>query len=92
MASRITKPGGSKPEKPWRDALMVAVNERGAGGAKNLRRIAEQCVEAALNGDMHAIKEIGDRLDGKAPQGFDLTPTDGGGVITVQWRRPADSD
>jgi len=40
-----------------------------------LAKIAQKCVEAAVEGDMQAIKEIGDRIDGKAPQSLDVTTT-----------------
>ena len=40
-----------------------------------LAKIAQKCVEAAMEGDMSAIKEIGDRIDGKAPQSLDVTNT-----------------
>ena len=73
MAARRTKPGGSKPDKVWTDALRLAVHELRADPAngkklKALRLIARAIVDAALKGDMTAIKEIGDRLDGKARQ------------------------
>lgn len=68
MAARKTPSGGSKSDKPWRDALMLAVNERAKNGDKKLRRVADAVVAAALDGDMAAAKEIGDRLDGKATQ------------------------
>ncbi len=38
--------------------------------------IADKCDQAALGGDMGAIKEIGDRLDGKPAQSHEVT---GGG-------------
>ena len=60
---------GRKGEKLWRDALRIAVNDEDHHGRKKLRAIAEKTVELALEGDMAAIKEIGDRMDGKAPQG-----------------------
>ena len=66
---------GRKGEKHWRDALRVAVNDAREGapaGRTKLREIAEKVVELALDGDMQAIKEIGDRMDGKAIQGVDL--------------------
>ena len=65
MAARKTRPGGSKPDKIWRDALMLAANEPGPTGRKRLREAAEKVVELALAGDMAAIKEMGDRLDGR---------------------------
>lgn len=60
-------PGGRKADKPWRDALMLAVNEAD-GDKKKLRKIAEALVEQAMDGDVSAIKEIGDRIDGKPKQ------------------------
>lgn len=58
---------GRKPEKNWRDALMIAVNRRDQkSNKKYLALIAERCVLMALQGDMSAIREIGDRLDGRA--------------------------
>ena len=39
---------------------------------KALRLLARQLVKAGLAGDVSALKEIGDRLDGKAMQGVDL--------------------
>ena len=52
----------------WRQALQRAMNRRmeGAGSPKRLERLADVVVEAALAGDMAAVREIGDRLDGKA--------------------------
>ena len=44
-------------------------------GQTFLAKIAKKCVEAAVEGDMQAIKEIGDRIDGKAPQSLDVTTT-----------------
>ena len=35
---------------------------------RGLRKIADRLVANAIAGDMRAIKEVADRLDGKAPQ------------------------
>lgn len=59
---------GPKQEKPWRDALMVAAIGKTPEGKVKLRVIAERCVAAAMAGDMSAIIEIGNRLDGKPRQ------------------------
>lgn len=61
---------GYKSEKSWRHALMIAVNQRtkGTGKPKRLAVIAEKCVKLAMKGESWAIKEIGDRMDGKPAQ------------------------
>ncbi len=76
MATRKTPAAGSKPDKLWRDALMRAVKRRakGKGASQRLELIADKCVEGALDGDMQAIKEIGDRLDGKPTQAITGDP------------------
>lgn len=58
--------------KPWTDALRLAVNrtvrdEKGRQ-RKRLNIIAEATAKAAEQGDMLAIREIADRLEGKVSQ------------------------
>jgi len=64
---------GKRQEKLWRDALHLAVNAPGPEGKKKLRHIAETVVRLAMGGDMAAVKEIGDRLDGRPHQTVDTT-------------------
>jgi len=55
----------------WRDAIRKALaQDRGA-----LERVAVTLVKAAEAGDMVAIRELGDRLDGKAVQAVTGTLT-----------------
>ena len=68
MAASKRPSPGSKSDKLWRDALMLAVNGKDDKGKRKLRALAEKTLELALDGDMAAIKEIGDRLDGKPAQ------------------------
>ena len=59
---------------------MVAVkraDENGEDKRPYIARLAEKCVATALEGDMQAMKEIGDRLDGKPKQQTELTGADG---------------
>lgn len=51
----------------------MAVFRAGEDGHRRLLTIAEKCADAALAGDMQAIKEIGDRLDGKPAQESTVT-------------------
>lgn len=70
---------GPKVDKLWGDALRVAVMRPTQEGSDRvwLAEIAEQCVKAAAAGDIQAIKEIGDRLDGKPKQTTDITTRNG---------------
>lgn len=60
-------------DKPWSDALRIAVFRDDVDGKRRLLKIAQACADAALAGDMQAIKEIGDRLDGKPAQESTVT-------------------
>jgi hypothetical protein len=62
-------PGGRGTEKIWRDALLKAVKEKAkTGNGRKLEAIAKALIDAAVDGDVGAIREIGDRLDGKPHQ------------------------
>ncbi len=61
-------PGGRSREKPWRDAINRAVKRHAEGDLQALDRAADKLVLSAIAGDMDAMKEIGDRLDGKPAQ------------------------
>lgn len=58
---------GPKREKPFREALQMEIKAAGEDH-KALRRIASNLLSLAYNGDLNAIKEIADRLDGRAAQ------------------------
>jgi ribosomal protein L17 len=48
-------------------ALIAALEGTAAGAdATNLRRIVDSLVDKAIDGDLPAIREIFDRVDGKA--------------------------
>ncbi len=72
MAVSITPSKGAKPDKLMRDAIMVALNReaKDADGkpTRKLALIASKLVDLAIDGDISAIKEIGDRVDGKPAQ------------------------
>lgn len=67
---------GSKRDKLIREALTLAANRVHDGdpqGRKKLAIACEKVVEAALDGDLAAFKEMADRIDGKAVQAIEQT-------------------
>jgi len=52
--------------------------------ALRLRKIAEKLVEAAEEGEAWAVKEIMDRVDGKAIQATEITGADGEPLTSIQ--------
>ena len=77
----------------WADTIRRACLQ---SDGERLRRIAEKLLDQAEEGNINAIKEIGDRLDGKAaqvltnPDGEDLFATFGKVVREIV--RPNDKD
>lgn len=72
MAARTTKPEGKKPDKLWHHAIMRAVkrpaNEVVPDDAPVLEVLAYRLVQKGMDLDVSALKEVGDRLDGKPAQ------------------------
>lgn len=60
--------GRPKSEKTFANMLRVAIKEAHEDGGDKLRAVADALVNKAISGDVPAIKEIADRLDGKVPQ------------------------
>lgn len=92
MPPRDTPSRGSKPDKLMRDALILALNReaQSADGepTKKLNKIAEKLVEKAIEGDIQAIKEVNDRVDGKAPMTIGGDPDSPLTVINEIMMRP----
>jgi len=61
-------PLGQVRAKPFREALRVEIAALAEDDKRGLRKVARQLIEQAEAGDIQAIKELGDRLDGKVPQ------------------------
>lgn len=59
--------------KPWADALRRALIRYEGGKENALNLIADQTVKLAVSGEQWAIKEIGDRQDGKAAQSLTVS-------------------
>ena len=87
MAATYSRPRGGKPDKLIRDALILALNREAQDEhgrkTKRLHIIADQLVRLACEGDMEAIKEIADRVDGRPVA---QSPERGeGGHLTISW-------
>jgi len=82
-------PGGRpKAAKLFRDALLVAIKKADLEGVEAIQRIAYKLVSQAETGDVSAIREIADRIDGKVPQA--IGGTDELDPLVVQIIRRAD--
>ena len=77
--------------KRWADAIDRALSLRSkTDGYKDLVDLAEVMLKAAENGESWAIKELGDRLDGKPHQSATF---DGDlGITVIQYRKDFDDD
>lgn len=62
--------GRPPKEKSFANMLRLAINEAHNADGNKLRAVAQALVDKALTGDVPAIREIGDRIDGKVPQGI----------------------
>lgn len=80
-------PGGRRNQRPMRDAIEAELRQEvpdpddPKARATKYRLLARALVKAGLGGDIRAISEINDRVDGKVPQA--LTGIDDGPVQVV---------
>ncbi len=64
-------PSGKRKEKLFFDALMIALKDK--TDVRGLRLIAEKLLDLAVSGDMQAIKEVANRLDGMPVAAIETT-------------------
>jgi hypothetical protein len=97
MAARKTAarpPVGAKPASAqlMREALLSSLQREGGKGSKTrrLQMVADALVDAAITGEMAALREVFQRIDGKiaeAPSGREA----GGPVeLEIRWLTEAD--
>ena len=70
-----------KKGKLFYDALRIALLQE---DRKRLRNITDKLVKAAENGEPWAVKEIMDRVDGKAVQATEISGVDGEAIELKQ--------
>lgn len=68
----------SRDNRLWRNTIQRAIAQ---GDPERLRKIAEALLNKAAEGDMAAIKELGDRLDGKTAQQIIVNGDEAGGPV-----------
>tara|TARA_S200002703_G_scaffold114078_1_gene99542 strand:- start:5248 stop:5595 length:348 start_codon:yes stop_codon:yes gene_type:complete len=71
-------PGGRSKERPFREALRKQLNDidpKDPDQRKKLEHVARKCVDLAMDGNMQAIKEIADRIDGKSDATLNVNGT-----------------
>lgn len=75
----------SKNNRLWAETIRRAVVQ---SDGKRLRKIAEALLDKAAEGDIAAIKELGDRLDGKSTQAIEQNTKHSGVVQHEHSLRP----
>jgi hypothetical protein len=92
----MAAPAGNQNAKKGRmfeQALVRAIKQRDLtdGDGETLRKVAEALLEKALAGDLLAVKETRDTLDGKPKQQVDVANADGEAFVTKIVREVVDS-
>lgn len=81
----MARPRGTWSDKAWRDAVRKAVCKRIEDGEhkgrQKLEVMADQLADAGVAGKLDAMREIGDRLDGRAAQSIEAIITDERSVL-----------
>lgn len=65
MGAPLGNQNGTKQNRWWADTLKRALLQE---DGKRLRALAEKLIAKAEEGDIAALREIGDRVDGKPAQ------------------------
>lgn len=77
--------------KLWQAAIMRALEKRaGSDKVKALDDLAEKLLSKCDESDMTALKELGDRLDGKPAQSIGGDPEGAPVAMSVTWIKPQD--
>jgi hypothetical protein len=75
----------NKKNREWSEAIRKAVVQR-----KELDKLANALIDRALEGDLGALKELGDRLEGKPSQQIDVDANVTGNITLSLSNQDAD--
>jgi hypothetical protein len=73
MAGVAGRSGRKPGDTHWAEAIKRAIKRRQEKDPLALERLADVLLSKCYEGDLAAIKELGDRLDGKPKQQLDVT-------------------
>ena len=81
MAKRGAQPGNKNAAKGkiWSDAIRMEI----AQDRHRVRKLVRALLKKAEEGDVSALKEFGDRIEGKVPQGIEGTGEKGEIILKV---------
>lgn len=86
MAAPLGNTNSSSDNRLWGNTIRRAIAQ---GDPEKLRKIADKLIELASEGDMQAMKELGDRIDGKAAQSVAVTGPNGEALtVSVKFDSP----
>jgi hypothetical protein len=81
MGAPVGNKNAATTKRPWAEALQRALEaHKPIEQRQKLDALAVAVIEKAMSGDVQAIKEIGDRLDGKPRQQTEIMGENGGAV------------
>src|SRR5260221_5484937 len=78
-----SKRSPARKNRLFADTLVSVLGESDTDDVKKLHRVASALVDKAMTGDTAAIREIADRVDGKAGPATERKP-DGEGTVVVE--------
>jgi hypothetical protein len=70
------------------DALRIELAALDDGDLRGMRKVAASLIKEALKGNIAALKEIADRIDGKAPIQQVITGEEDGGAVRYYAEAP----
>jgi len=73
----VASRSGNKNANIWFNAIQRAIKRREDKDPQALEKLADVLLNKAEEGDMAAIKELGDRLDGKPKQTTEVSGPNG---------------
>ena len=90
MGNRRT--AGRDPDKLLRDALLISLNRRVDKGnsTKRFQRVADALVDAAMKGELTALREVFDRVDGRFPKAPTKSARKQPEELVIRWLTDAD--